>query len=71
MKIRRGRFRAAVVLLVVAGAIGLTSGPAAAATPGVSLLGPGTDVSLLDNPAVSLLGSPAVSLLDSPAVSLL
>ncbi|MCW2137297.1 hypothetical protein [Actinoplanes cyaneus] len=49
MRMRRGGFRAAVVLLVVAGAIGLVSGPAAAATGG--------DVSLLGSPAVSLLVS--------------
>jgi hypothetical protein len=52
-----------VVLLVVASALGVAAGPAAAKGPGVSLLNPGGDVSLLDNPAVSLLGSPAVSLL--------
>ncbi|BCY06658.1 hypothetical protein [Actinoplanes sp. L3-i22] len=63
MRIRRGGFRAAVVLLVVASALGVAAGPAAAKDPGVSLLNPGGDVSLLTNPAVSLLGSPAVSLL--------
>lgn len=49
MRIRRGGFRAAMVLLVAAGVIGLVSGPAAAATGG--------DVSLLTDPAVSLLVS--------------
>jgi hypothetical protein len=39
MTIRRGGFRAAVLLVVVAGVLGLVAGPAAAATtPDVSLL---------------------------------